>query len=241
MSYNIATDGPSTTPVRTDIASWLGNYKEQNIEVSNDQTMLSMVTPDDSIVVVGPPRLTGNASDFFVVGMVSSFNYQEMAQVQPMKGIGSRRHMFSKTNGPVNGSIARMVFLGPNLYRALYALTSLSTKFTSRNSKFSGGNSGTAASWYHNIEEDLFRIPIGLGIIYNSPATMARGTANGVGAEYLESCVLNSRSIGLTAGSAMIMEQVSFIADRVIPWDAYSSQDTFSAGVFDNPVGTALA
>lgn len=240
MGYNTATQAPSTTPVRTSIASWLETFKEQNIETAHDQSMLTLATPDDSLVVVGPARLSGDASEFYTVGMMSNFNYQEASQVSPMKAIGSRRHIFARSNAPVSGSIGRMVFLGANLYRALYALTNLTSKFTDRNSKFSGDGNGTSASWYGNMEEDIFRIPFGLGVIYNSAATLANGDAAGVGAEYLELCVLQSRSIGFQAGGSMIMEQVSFVADRVIPWVTYAGPG-FTASSFDNPLGTILA
>jgi hypothetical protein len=47
---------------------------------------------------------------------------------------------------------------------------------------------------------------------------------------------INNRNVGFQSGGAMIMEQVSFIADRVIPWEAFKGEpfDT------DNPVGSLM-
>lgn len=237
MGYNIITDRPMSTPVRTDVSAWMKQYKQQFIEHSHDQSTLSLVTPDDSLVFVGPPRLVGtNRDQFYAVGFVSSFNYTEAAQVQPMKAIGSRRHIFSRTNAPVSGSIARLMVLGSNMYRALYALSEFPDSIKDRNSYFAVGANGDNSSWYTNLEEDIFRIPFGLGIIYNSPATMAENSDKSAGAEYIEMIQLNSRSVGFQSGQAMIMEQVSFMADRVIPWDAYAGPE-FNANAPDNIVG----
>lgn len=241
MSYNILTDKPMSTPVR-DASSWINQYKEQFIEHSHDQSTFSLVTPDDSLIFVGPPRLAGtNSTEFYAVGFVNSFNYSEQSQVQPMKAIGSRRHIFARTNAPVQGSIGRVMVLGSNIYRALYALTGLSTPIAQRNSKFSVGDTGDKSSWYTNLEEDLFRIPFGLGIIYNSPASIAADKSSTyAGAEYIEMIQLQNRSVGFQAGGAMIMEQVSFMADRVIPWSG-NSVPAFNAGAPDaNIVGSLM-
>lgn len=240
MSYNIITDKPMSTPVRTDPSAWMKQYKEQFIEHSHDQSTFSLVTPDDSLIFVGPPRLAGTGStEFYAVGFVNSFNYSEQSQVQPMKAIGSRRHIFARTNAPVQGSIGRVMVLGSNLYRALYALTGLSDVIANRNSKFAVGDNGDKSSWYTNLEEDLFRIPFGLGIIYNSPASIAENSTKSAGAEYIEMIQLQNRSVGFQAGGVMIMEQVSFIADRVIPWHAYAGP-TFNANSPDNVVGEMM-
>lgn len=240
MSYNILTDKPMSTPVRTDTSAWMKQYKEQFIEHSHDQSTFSLVTPDDSLIFVGPPRLAGTGStEFYAVGFVNSFNYSEQSQVQPMKAIGSRRHIFARTNAPVQGSIGRVMVLGSNLYRALYAMTGLSDVIANRNSKFAVGDNADKSSWYANLEEDLFRIPFGLGIIYNSPASIAENSAKSAGAEYIEMIQLQNRSVGFQAGGAMIMEQVSFVADRVIPWHAYAGP-TFNANSPDNVVGEMM-
>lgn len=240
MGYNIITSAPMSTPVRTDPSAWMKQYKEQFIEHSHDQSTLSLLTPDDSLIFVGPPRLSGsNNTKFYAVGFVNSFTYSESSQVQPMKAIGSRRHIFARTNAPVQGNIGRVMVLGSSLYRALYALTDLVDTIENRNSKFAVGDNGEKSSWYTNLEEDLFRLPFGLGIIYNSPASIAEKSTKSAGAEYIEMIQLQNRTVGFQAGAAMIMEQVSFIADRVIPWHAYAGPD-FNPDVADNVVADMM-
>jgi hypothetical protein len=197
--------------------------------------MMTLATPDDSIMVVGPPRLAGaGKAEFYTVGLVSNITYSESAMVQPMKAIGSRRHIFSRSNAPVQGSIGRLVALGANLYRALYAVSEIDTFAGPKDTKFSKNNEDSDA-WFANLEEDIFRIPFGLGIIYLSPANGAANDGkSAVGADYLECCTIVNRNVGMQSGQAMIMEQVAFMADRVIPWSAYAGETEFKA---TNPAG----
>lgn len=257
MSYNIVTDTSGVTPALT-IADWAAQYGENNIEYKNDMTTLTLCTPDDSICFVGPPRLTGMGIDvnnnvgtfstddsrFRIIGFMNNITYAESAQIQPMKAIGSRRHFYSKTNQVVQGSISRMVLLGTNLFRLLYGVTDetfLDDKTKYRHGNFNEGNDLT----YHNLEEDIYRIPFGLGIIYSAPGlNAAEGfnaltTGKAIMAEYLESCILQSRRVGLTTGQSMVLEDISFLADRVMPLQAFSSG---AIGVTNtNPLKTALS
>lgn len=220
----------------TDIASWETQYKEQWIEMEHDNAMFDMVSPDDSIMVAGPARLssagsavgaTASANDglFYVIGVCQNIQISETAQIQPLKSIGSRRHLFTKTNTPASASIGRMMFYGKNLARALYALIDDSPISSNNNNKYAQGAEFEDSKFLTNLEEDLYRIPFGLGIIYHTPRTAANATVtvgDAVGAEYLECCYLQSRNVSIQSGQTVVMEQVQLLADRVVPWDAYS-------------------
>jgi hypothetical protein len=235
MGYSVITDSPLSEPINSSVSSWIDNYKQQFIEQSHDQSMLNLVTPDDSLVIVGPPRLsTKGATQFYVVGFIQNIQYNETSQVQPLKAIGSRRHIFARTNTPVQGTISRLLILGGNLYRALYALTDTESAINDRNSQYADGDS---SSWFTNLEEDLYRLPFGLGIIYNSPATAAASNASSItaGAEFLEVCTIVNRGVSKQSGQAMVMEQVTFMADRVVPWRDYYVP-SFSATSYNNHV-----
>jgi len=217
MAYNIVElNGIAPT---TDLNSWISKYSDVHMEYSHDQSMLTLATPDDALLVVGPPRFIQlDGTNLTVVGFLHNINYNETAQVQPMKAIGSRRHLFSRTNAPVQGTIMRMMILGKNLAKVLYSQTDLS-EFSNSVSKWGSQDSESASMWYSNLEEDIFRIPFGLGVIYSSPANridVGEGTI--IGAEYIEACTLISKQSSIQAGQAMIMENVSFMADRVMPW-----------------------
>ena len=235
MSYNIYNDTNDGSRAViggtiTSLDEWVKSYKETNLESAHIESMATLGTPDECLIVAGPPRLNESNGDFQVVGMVNGLQYTESSQVQPLKAIGSRRHIFSKTNLPVQGSIQRLVFIGRNLFRALYGGIDITTglgvtEAKTHNAKAVGNDShGQDAAWLHNLEEDIFRVPFGLGLIYSCPGSVAPtgGNIRHIGGEYLECCVLQSRTTSIQSGQAMIMEQVQFMADRVVPFKSYT-------------------
>lgn len=221
MSFSPITDRESSTAI-TSIDSWSSNYKETFIEAFHDLSQLTLVLPDDCIFVSGPPRVSDTTSDYYVIGMASNFQYSETRQIQPLKAIGSRRHIFAATNSPVQGSIGRLMMLAPNMYHAFFMNAEVGDDIKSRNTKFVTSSGSDYSAWWTNAEEDMFRVPFGLGVIYNAPASAAGAKKNAF-AEYFEVCTIVNRSVALQAGQAMIMEQVSFMCDRVVPW-SYGSQ-----------------
>ena len=226
MAYNISEDLRSTGNV-SDLSNWASNYKEGHITTNHDMSMANLANPDDCIIVAGPPRLRNNdAGDFPVVGVVNGIQYTESSQIAPMKAIGSRRHIFSKSNLPVQGSISHLVLFGKNMFRALYQAININNEMTQHpNTKLLGKREEPDSLWLHNLEEDLFRIPFGLGIIFSLPKLMASTTYGEqyLGGEYIECCVLQSKTTSIQTGQTMVMEQVQFMADRVIPWNAFGS------------------
>ena len=225
------TGGKINQKLVDDIEQWSSQYKETNMEMFSDRGLMDLINPDDSILVAGPPRLT-QASDkdesFFIVGVCQNINLQEQSQVQPLKALGSRRHIFAKTNSPVSVSIQRLFFLGNNMYRVLYQkikkeVLDPEPGEQSANDKLIVGKDDNYTDTYMlaNIEEDLFRIPFGLGLIYNTTST-SRKKGSHLAAEYVECCVLQSRAVSIQTGQAIIMENVQIMADRVIPFQSYS-------------------
>lgn len=207
----------------TSLDNWVSQYKEAFIETQHDTSQLTLINPDDCLVVFGPPRLSqanGSSSDtglFYPVGFLNMLQVSESRQVQPLKALGSRRHIFSATNTPVQGTIGRMLFLGQNVLHAIYGNASFGADTTDRNSKY-----GEGAAIYANLEEDIFRVPFGMGVFLNSPASVAGQTGAGGyhgSVYYYEACTLLNKSLSLQAGQTMVMEQVSFMADRCIPME----------------------
>lgn len=224
MSYSASTGG---TTIST-ISEWGKQYKEQNIEMIHEGGAFDLVSPDDSIIVAGPSRLSGATNKgFYVIGVCQNVQISENSQIQPMKAIGSRRHLFSKTNNPVQISMGRAMFFGNNLARALYMPNEDPYSETyKQNNKYAQGYSYDKSSFLTNLEEDLFRVPFGLGVIYHTAATAQENAATGsmaVAAEYAESCLIQSRNVSIQSQQAIVMEQVQLIADRMVPWDAYKS------------------
>lgn len=217
--------------VATDPSSWIQQYKEQFVEHYHDSSQLTFIQPDDCLIVAGPPRLsmasTTGTDIFNTIGFINSFQYTETRSVQPLKAIGSRRHVFSSTNAPVQITISRMMLLGNNLLKSLYANATFGNGITATNSKYdikAGNNEGT---WWTNVEEDVFRVPFGLGVIWDAPASLAHASNSKntvhAGAEYFEVCTIVNRSTAIQSGQAVMMENVTLMADRVVPWSSYGS------------------
>lgn len=229
-TYNISSDPANINPSRDDVTQWIEQYKESFIEHHHDQSPHTLVVPDECLLVVGPPRLSMEGDDFYIVGLVNGFSYNETSQVQPFKALGSRRHIFSRTNQPVQGNIQRMMVLGNNLIRALYSVTDPASNVAEHpNTKFSKNQDSSPMDnqWFTNLEEDLYRYPFGLGIIYNSPGSRSNEGKESAGAEFLEICHIVSRQVQLQSGQTMVMENVQFMADRVVPWPAYGEMNDF--------------
>jgi len=239
MSFAPITKMEGTNMAYRDISNWVDSYKEAFVQHHHDTSQLTLVLPDDCLVVAGPTRLyqttpsdtATDAAVFFPIGFANTVTHTETRQVQPLKAIGSRRHIFAATNAPVQIQIARLLLCGTNTLRSLYGYATVGTDTYDRNTKFSHGGSGDFTSdWFGNLEEDLFRIPIGLGIIYNSPATLAGKQSKVAGADYFEVCTLQSKNVSIQSGQAMVMEQVTMYADRCVPWASYFGNATLTVG-----------
>lgn len=220
MAFSPIKDIEGVSPART-LEQWASNYKDAFIEHQHDTSALTLVLPDDCLVLFGPPRLAHATGDdvFYPVGFLNNIQYTEGRDVRPTKTIGSRRFIFAATNQPVQVSVARMMLLNGNLAHALYGYAEFGSDMY-KNSRFHAKSEDQAA-WYTNLEEDLYRVPVGIGIVYNSPAT-AVGRKYTAGAEYLEACYFVNRSMSITSGEAMVMEQAQLVADRVVPWDRFN-------------------
>lgn len=209
----------------TDPSSWVSNYKEQNIEHYHDTSQLTFIHPDDCLIVAGPPRLAlaSGSNDFHTIGFVSSIQYTETRSVQPLKAIGSRRHVFGISTAPVQVNMSRIMVVGRNLLNSFYANATFGDDIEDRNSKYDIKAKSEEGTWWTNLEEDVYRVPFGLGIIWDSAATLAGESDHHGAAEYIEVCTLVNRSQAIQSGQAVLMENVSMMADRIVPWTDYGS------------------
>jgi len=219
MGFN-PIDNMDSQSVVTNPENWVSQYKEAFISKVHDKSMLDLVLPDDCLVVVGPARMSQvtTSDSLYAVGFITSISVQEQRNIQPLKALGSQRHIWSASNAPLNISIERVLFDGKNLAAAIYGQADIDS-VERKNPKYNTG------SWYANLEEDLYRIPFGLGIVYKNPRKLATNASSSevVAAEYFESCVISSHASGIQAGQTMIMEQVTMLADRRVPFTGYKS------------------
>lgn len=225
---------------KTDPELWTTRWKDTNVGFATDASAFSLANPDDTLLFVGPPRLPrDNDMAIALVGMTPSFSYSEQANVQPIKAVGSRLSVFARSNGVVTAQISSALFYGPSLLKQLYSVINTNVvgkpgyglegedgKYADDASSSYGGtiyasffpDNRMDAGWWSNLSDDLFRVPIGLGVVYNSPGGLNNNS--NIGADYIENCQITARSINIQGGGGIIMENISIVADRVIPWVA---------------------
>lgn len=229
-SYTIYNTNNSKLYVADTKPDWQSQYKDAFLEQSHDFSQLSLLLPDDCLIVVGPPRRpqwgneTNDSKAERTIGFVRNLSISQQSSVQPLKAVGSRRHIFAKTNQPVSLQMDRMVFTRGTLMGTLYSIVNSGAGNVNKRQTYNAGSIGTLGSikngngmMYTNIEDDLYRIPFGIRIILGSPTVVANNTSQP--SILAEACTLQAHSMSFTAGEAVVLEQVSIIADRVVGWD----------------------
>lgn len=201
--------------------SW--HAQEQYVERVMDNAAYSSAHPDDTLVLVGPPRYEGtNLSNLAPVGMMQNFSITQTRPFQPMMAIGSGRQFFLGGKAQGSAQIGRLFVNAESLMKKLYsgydlAGTDLSTTFTELPAAKSADN------YFINLDSELFLIPFGLGCI------IADKSQTVLGAFYMELSVIPSYTIGVAAGQSMILESVSILFDRIVPMSIASSQSKFDS------------
>lgn len=207
----------TTTPnAVTDISNW--NFQNSYVERLMDHSALTSAHPDDTLVLAGPPRYLGpTAQNLWTtmkpLGGVQNVQITSNNPVVPAQAIGSGRY-FYLVGKPSHGiNIARLFIKGKNLARAFYdnaiAAGIKPELFDDKAAAVSGQNENFLA----NMDSELFKIPFGLAILFRDKIH------EGLGAVYIELCLMTNWSVGFTAGQSMILENVNLIADRIRPID----------------------
>ena len=195
--------------------SW--NVSENNVERLTDNIPFTTAHPDDTLVMVGPPRYSQQIepTKLYAVGMLQAFNYSQSRGLQPMQAIGSGRAFFVAGKSTVQFSIQRLFVKGKNLLRALYenAKDQGNLEITKTDAFGERPIAAGTPNFAINLDSPLFLVPFGLCIIYrdrsNSP----------LGGLYIENCMLANYSSAVQAGQTTILEQVSGMGDRLFAVD----------------------
>ena len=206
--------------------SSISNWNVQNscVERLTDNIPYTSANPDDALVLVGPPRYIQRVdeNDLYPIGLLQQFTFSQSRQVAPMQAIGSARAYFTTGKSMVQFNIGRLFAKGPNLLKALY-----------RNAEKAGVNltkfgerpiAANSPNFAVNLDSELFLIPFGLQVIFRDKAN------NSLGGVYLESCMINSYNLGLSAGQNVMMENVSGLSDRLFSVETGKTTSGFPAG-----------
>lgn len=200
------------------ITKGLLNWKFQSnyVERLMDNSAYEAAHPDDTLVLAGPPRLssvleaeTDGVGSLFAIGMLQQMSFSSAKPSQPMMAIGSGRSFFVSGKSQTSFTMARLFVNGRNLLRVVY------------HNAVAGGIDVSAfddpaavsaqSKFFINMDSELYYVPIGFGVIMRTKLHDLAGSF------YAELAMLNSYSIGISAGQSMIMENVSGVCDRLLP------------------------
>ena len=91
-----------------------------------------------------------------------------------------------------------------------------------------------APQFFINLDSELFLVPLGLGSVFRDK------THNYVGGFFAELCMITSYAIGWNAGQNLILENVSGLADRLLPFGSNSASKSPHGGVLKTQLDTVL-
>lgn len=202
------------------------DFQSTHVERHMDNAAYEAAHPDDTLVLAGPPRkaslnggtgITGGGAgigSLLAIGMLQSVQFTQSKPTQPMMAIGSGRSFFVSGKAQTQWNIARLFVNGRNLLRVLYhnaiaAGVDVAKMDDPAASKKQG-------QYFINLDSELYYVPFGLAAFFRNKAHDV------VGAFYCELAMINSYAIGMTAGQNMILENVSGMADRLMPYELSS-------------------
>lgn len=198
------------------ISTW--DSQRQTVERHTDNAAYTSAHPDDTLILAGPPRQldskeeeTSGWQSLLAIGMIQGFQYNTQKPTQPLQAIGSGRTYFVSGKSQTTWNIGRLFCNGRNLLRVCYH-NAVAGGVDMKNFDDKPVGENNAEAFYNNLDSELFYVPFGLAAIFR---TKMRDL---IGAVYLELCMIQSYGAGFNAGQAMIMENVSGMCDRVVPF-----------------------
>jgi hypothetical protein len=198
------------------ISSW--DSQRQTVERHTDNAAYTSAHPDDTLVLAGPPRNLDSKHDategwqsLLAIGMLQGFQFSSQKPSQPLQAIGSGRTFFVSGKSQTSWNIGRLFCNGRNLLRALYH-NAVAGGVDLKNFDDKPVDNSNAEMFFMNLDSELFYVPFGLAAIFR---TKMRDL---IGAVYLELNMVQSYSTGFSAGQNMIMENVTGMCDRIIPF-----------------------
>jgi hypothetical protein len=198
------------------IATW--NSQQHTVERYTDNSAYTSAHPDDTLVLAGPPRkadmlqeATSGWESLLAIGMMQGFQFTSQKPTQPLQAIGSGRAYFVSGKSQTTWRIGRLFCNGRNLLRVLYH-NAVAGGVPVQSFDDPAVAQDPSEIYYANLDSELYYVPFGLGAIFRDKIKDL------IGAVYLELCMVQTYGVGFNAGQQMVMEDVSGMCDRVLPF-----------------------
>ncbi len=208
-------------------------FQESYVERVMDNAAYTAAHPDDTLVLAGPARKhglrEGGARSLLAIGMLQAVNFTQTKPTQPMMAIGSGRSFYVSGKAQTQWTMGRLFVNGRNLLRVLYHNAVASGIDPSQFDDVAAESSKTSQKYFINLDSELFLVPFGLGSVFRDK------THGFCGGFYAELGMITSYAIGWNAGQNLILENVSGMADRLLPFGADTPE-----GVRPHAVGAGI-
>lgn len=202
------------TGITRGIATW--KFQDHYVERYMDNAAYTAAHPDDTLVVAGPARTPDSGgsqsieSKLLAIGHLQTVQFTQQKPTQPVMAIGSGRTFFVSGKAQGQCTLGRLFVNGRNLLRVLYHNARMADlQINLMDDKPAHAPSDT---FYINLDSELYLIPFGLGTLFRDKVHHI------IGGFYAELAMITSWAIGFNAGQNMIMEQVTVVFDRLLPF-----------------------
>jgi len=201
------------------LTTW--KYQDNYVERVMDNAAYTAAHPDDTLIMAGPPRTpepssgaagaaAATADKLLAIGHLQQVQFTQQKPTQPVMAIGSGRTFFVSGKAQGQCTLGRLFVNGRNLLRIL--------NHNMRRSNMNVGNfddkpaKSSKQQYYVNLDSELYLVPFGLAALFRDKVHHT------LGGFYSELSLITNYAIGLTAGQNMVMEQVSVVFDRLLPF-----------------------
>ena len=225
--------------VTKSLGTW--NFQNNHVERELDNATYDNAHPDDTLLLIGPARRgvvqvdRRSARSLMALGMFQSISFGSAAQVMPLMAIGSGRSFFLRGKSQSNWQLNRVMMNGRNLLRALYHNAVEAGIQVDQFDDPAAPAGAPNSQYFINLDSELFYIPFGLVCIMRTKSHTL------VGSCYLELCLIGNYQSQIQAGGNMIVESVSGLCDRILPFQAPDAMNAPRIGraLMDSVLGLA--
>lgn len=222
------------------ITKGIGNWfsQQHSVERVTDNAAYTSAHPDDTLVLAGPPRkaslvdgATSGWQSLLAIGMMQTFQITSQKPTQPLMALGSGRTFYVSGKSQTTWRIGRLFANGRNLLRALYHNAVAGGVEVQKLDDPAAENQFD--NMFTNLDSELYYVPFGLGAIFKDKVHDL------IGGFYAELAMLNSYSVGFTAGQNMVMEDVGGMCDRILPFrpSAVAQMKNVNRSTIDQVIG----
>ncbi len=192
-------------------------FQESYVERIMDNAAYTAAHPDDSLVLAGPARksavVDGGAS-LLAIGMLQAAQFSQTKPTQPMMAIGSGRSFYVSGKAQTQWSFGRLFVNGRNLLRVLNHNAMASGLDPSQFDDPATLGKGSNQQYFINLDSEMYLVPFGLGAVFRDKS---HGYCGGF---FAELCMITSYAMGWNAGQNLILENVTGLSDRLLPFGA---------------------